>query len=152
MVAPSTIVDQIADSFDTSRLPSFINSQLFNDLLGARLWQMACPFHLCLGTDVMLRITVSNEPGKLRMTVEGELSGDLAQVLEENWNQATVDRSHKIALVDLRNVTFIDVRGKAVLRLMLEEGAEVIVGGPSTAHIIETLRAENKAGSRGARK
>ncbi len=100
----------------------------------------------------MLRITVSDEPGKPRMTVEGELAGSLAQVLEENWNQAAVVRSHKFVLVDLRNVTFIDARGKAVLRLMLEEGAEFIVGGPKTAHIIETLRAENKTGGRGARK
>ncbi len=100
----------------------------------------------------MLRITVSEEPGKLRMAVEGELSGDLAQVLEENWNQAAVVRSHKPAVVDLRDVTFVDARGKAVLSLMLEEGAEFIVCGPKTAHIIETLRAENKAGGRGATK
>ena len=86
------------------------------------------------------------------MTVEGELSGDLAKVLEENWMKAAVARSGKRTVIDLRDVTFVDGRGKAVLSLMLEEGAEFIVGGPKTAYIIERLRAENRAGSRGARK
>ena len=80
------------------------------------------------------------------------MSGDLARVLEENWNNAAVVRSHKPVVVDLRDVTSVDAKGKAVLSLMLEDGAEFIVAGPNTAYIIETLRGENKAGSRGARK
>ena len=100
----------------------------------------------------MLRITVSDEPGRLRMILEGELAGDLARVLEENWNEAAVVRSQKAVVVDLRDVTRVDARGKAALSRMLEEGAEFVVGGPKTAYIIETLCAENKSGSRGERK
>jgi anti-anti-sigma regulatory factor len=91
---------------------------------------------------VMLRITVSDEENKVRIIVEGDLSGDLAKVLEANWRKATATRDQKPRIVDLRGITFVDAPGKDVLGLMIDDGAEFVVSGPKTAYLIETLRTE----------
>lgn len=95
----------------------------------------------------MLRISVSEEAEKVRITVEGELVGDVATVLRENWENAALLRRSRPVRVDLCGVTSIDAIGRDVLRLMIEDGAELIASGPKTAYIVETLRA-NSAGSR----
>lgn len=91
----------------------------------------------------MLRITVDEQEDQVRITVEGELSGDLARVLEANWRKAA-SVGDRVRVVDLCGVTFMDVAGKEVLRHMIRDGAEFIVPGPKTAYIIECLRAENQ--------
>jgi anti-anti-sigma regulatory factor len=97
-----------------------------------------------MGRAVMMRISVRDEENKIRITVEGELAGDLAKVLEENWRRAAALHREKAKIVDLRGITFVDAAGRGVLGLMVSDGAEFAVSGPKTAYLIETLRTECK--------
>jgi anti-anti-sigma regulatory factor len=97
-----------------------------------------------MGRAVMLRITVREEENKIRITVEGELAGDLAKVLEVNWRKAAALHREKPTIVDLRGITFVDAAGKEVLGLMVDDGADFVVSGLKTAYLIETLQAECK--------
>src|ERR1051326_6892039 len=92
----------------------------------------------------MLKITIKDEDANLRITVEGELTDQLARVLEANWHNAAVLRRSKKVLVDLCGVTSIDSAGREVLGSMIADGAEFSVSGPKTAYIIDTLRSERK--------
>jgi anti-anti-sigma regulatory factor len=94
----------------------------------------------------MLKITVTDETAALRVTVEGELTGPQADVLEANWRNAVLLRKEKNVVVDLCGVTSIDAAGKEVLRHMINSGAELSAFGPKTAYIIECLRNAKERG------
>ncbi len=96
----------------------------------------------------MLRITFGDERDRVRITVEGELCGDVASLLEADWRRATALHKEKRTVVDLCGVTLIDATGKKVLSLMIDGGAEFLVSGPETAYVIETLRKGSRAGTR----
>ncbi len=88
----------------------------------------------------MLKIALKDEGTRIRVTVDGELTGQQAEVLEANWQSAASLRKEKTFFVDLCGVTSIDAAGKRVLGHMIDDGAELSAYGPKTAHIIETLR------------
>ena len=90
----------------------------------------------------MLKITIKDDDTSLRITVEGDLTDQLAKVLDANWQNAEALRKTKKVVVDLCGVTAIDAAGKKVLGRMITDGADFSVSGPKTAYIIDTLRTE----------
>jgi ABC-type transporter Mla MlaB component len=92
----------------------------------------------------MLKITIKDDDANLRITVEGDLTDQLAKVLDANWQNAEALRKTKKVVVDLCGVTAIDAAGKEVLGRMIKDGADFSVSGPKTAYIIDTLRTECK--------
>jgi anti-anti-sigma regulatory factor len=90
----------------------------------------------------MLKITIKDDDTILRITVEGDLTDQLANVLDANWQNADALRKTKKVVVDLCGVTAIDAAGKEVLGRMITDGVDFSVSGPKTAYIIDTLRME----------
>ena len=85
----------------------------------------------------MLRITVRDEPGTLRLQLEGQLVGPLVRVLEECWERTRARQ--RILQVDLTEVTAIDAAGQAYLAEMHRQGAEFIAADCLTKAIVAEI-------------
>src|SRR6266496_1032005 len=89
----------------------------------------------------MLRITVSNDSGAITWKLEGKLSGPWVQELERCF-ESTVTTPQTV-VVDLRDTSFVDAAGKALLRRMHERGARLIASAPFTHAIVEEISGGN---------
>lgn len=86
----------------------------------------------------MLKITSEKNPGSVRLTVEGSLTGAWTSELEHVWR--TVQSSGVASfIVDLRGVTFVGEDGKVLLKRMWEGGARLIANGCCTGHMVEEI-------------
>ena len=92
----------------------------------------------------MLRISVLNEPGIVRMKLEGKLAHEWVEEARTAW--ATVGKINgSIGLiVDLLGVSFVDGAGPDLLIQMRRCGAELIGSGPLMSAVIEEI--EDAAG------
>jgi ABC-type transporter Mla MlaB component len=99
----------------------------------------------------MLRITVHKTPEVVTFRLEGKLTGEWVDVLQECWQialsrqQGTIRRADlTVFRVDLTGVTSIDAVGKACLAAMHRQGAELVAADCLTkaivAEIIEAIR------------
>lgn len=95
----------------------------------------------------MLRITVTT--GRVRTTVglEGRLAGPWADELAECWKGLQAEQSRGPIRIDLHGVTFIDAAGKALLRAMYEQGAELTATGCMTRAIADEITGRTGAAS-----
>jgi anti-anti-sigma regulatory factor len=75
-------------------------------------------------TYELIRITCRNEPAITRLTLEGKLAGACVDELDKCWQQASANGS--AFLVDLTSVSFIDDRGKQLLKRMQDHGAKLV--------------------------
>jgi anti-anti-sigma regulatory factor len=66
----------------------------------------------------MLKITVHDTAGHLRMELEGRLAGAWVCEVEQCWHTAKASHPHRPLTVDLTSVTFIDQAGRYLLQLM----------------------------------
>jgi len=72
----------------------------------------------------MIRITAHQERLATRLCLEGKLSGDSVDVLDECWQSASTT-ANSIS-VDLTDISFIDSRGKQLLVRMFEKGTRLV--------------------------
>jgi hypothetical protein len=77
----------------------------------------------------MLKITVHDAAGQLRLELEGRLAGAWVCELEHCWYSARVSHPHRKLALDLRSVTFIDQAGRYLLQLMHRDGVSFIASG-----------------------
>lgn len=87
----------------------------------------------------MLRITITDEPSEQRWTLQGRLSGPWVAQLKSNWRKTQPARETRKCVVDLNEVTFVDLDGERVLMTMMKDGAEFLATGVYTRHLVETL-------------
>lgn len=85
----------------------------------------------------MLRISVHDDPAALTFQLEGRLAGPWVQVLEECWQSSP--RGVKSLRLDLTGVTYIDAAGKACLRGMHREGAELLAADCLTKGLVAEI-------------
>ncbi|HSB08799.1 MAG TPA: hypothetical protein VLM38_04770 [Blastocatellia bacterium] len=91
----------------------------------------------------MIRIGQHRAGSTLNLHVEGSLSGSRASELERCWLDSKADADPALTVkVDLSSVTFIDDRGRELLKRMLADGAELRAAGVMTRAIVEELAAE----------
>jgi hypothetical protein len=92
----------------------------------------------------VIRISELREGSKRRLLVEGTLSGDWVEVLEECWLEGLTTPNGGTPnggplCVDLSGVTWIDDKGRQLLARMLQDGAELRATGVMTSTVIEEL-------------
>ncbi len=94
----------------------------------------------------MLRITVHKTPGAVTFRLEGKLTGQCVDVLQECWQtalsgrQGTIRRADlTVFRVDLAGVTSIDAVGKACLAAMHGQGAELVAVDCLTKAIVAEI-------------
>ena len=94
----------------------------------------------------MIRISEIREGSKRRLLVEGTLASNWAEVLEKSWLEAQASRNGEPMHIDLSGVTWIDDKGRELLKRMIEDGAELRATGIMTWAVIEELIEEVRAG------
>jgi anti-anti-sigma regulatory factor len=96
----------------------------------------------------MLRITISDEPEEQRWILQGRLSGPWVAQLRSNWEKSHDQNGNHKCVVDVSDVTFVDLDGERVLAAMMNDGAEFIASGVYTKHILEVLAKRRQRGFR----
>ena len=77
----------------------------------------------------MLKITLHDADGQLRLELEGRLVGAWVCELELCWQTAKASHPNGTFSIDLRGVTFIDQAGRYLLQLMHRDGVSLVASG-----------------------
>ena len=94
----------------------------------------------------MIRISKIRKGSARGLLVEGTISGDWVEVLEKSWLEAQASRNGEPLRIDMSGVTWIDDKGRELLKRMLEEGAELRATGIMTRSVIEEVIEEIREG------
>lgn len=87
----------------------------------------------------MLRITTENSLGSMNIKLEGKLVGAWVYELEHAWQEMARRNFIKSLVVDLCDVTFIDAKGKLLLKKMRRQGATFRCCGPDITATVEDV-------------
>jgi outer membrane protein TolC len=87
----------------------------------------------------MLRITTENKKGKTLIRLEGKIAGPHVATLEQCWRELTGAAPKVKFSVDLCGVSYIDNRGKALLREMHRLGADFLAEGCLNQAIVDEI-------------
>ncbi len=98
----------------------------------------------------MLRISVMNEPGIIRVKLEGKLAHEWVDEARSAWTALTEMNEEMEIVVDLLNVSFVDEAGHRLLSEMRHAGAELLGAGPLMSALIDEIEEAESAGSHGA--
>lgn len=85
----------------------------------------------------MIRIMRAEEPARTMITIEGQLSSDYVEAVENCCNQAI--SNGKLVQVLLRDVLTIDDSGRALLRRLAAKGVRLGATGVYTSHLLESI-------------
>lgn len=81
----------------------------------------------------MLRITIHERAGGIRMELEGRIAGPWVDELDRAWRSLAAGGSSSDLVIDIRNVAFVDARGKEVLRRIHQQAnASFLANTPLT--------------------
>jgi hypothetical protein len=97
----------------------------------------------------VLKIIITETPTEIRWVLQGRLFGSQVTEVKGNWRIANRMRKGRACTMDLEGLTFIDKRGKKLLRAMSIDGAQFIADGLSNSDLIEELKISNKRGLSG---
>jgi hypothetical protein len=89
---------------------------------------------------LMLRVAYSDTADGQRWTLCGRLAGPWVDELRSLWTLVRQRAPRARALVDLREVTFIDESGEGLLAEMELSGVEFVAAGVENKHVIACLR------------
>jgi hypothetical protein len=88
----------------------------------------------------MLRVSYANNASEQRWSLCGRLVGPWVEELRGFWSQARRHAPRARAVVDLRDVTFIDAAGERLLAEMASAGTEFVAAGVETRHLVANLK------------
>ena len=88
----------------------------------------------------MLRVSYSDAADGERWSLCGRLAGPWVDELRSCWQRARERAPQAHAVVDLKDVLFIDEAGEGLLAEMKGAGAELVAAGVENKHLIATLR------------
>jgi hypothetical protein len=107
----------------------------------------------------MLRVSYSDTADGQRWNLSGRLAGPWVEELRSCWRHARERAPRARAVVDLREVVFIDEAGEMLLAEMESVGAELLAAGVENRHVISSLKSRAgcsrnraQAGSNGGEK
>jgi hypothetical protein len=86
----------------------------------------------------VIRITCHTETALTRLVLEGKLAGPCVDELDKCWQDAP-DKWSSL-LIDLTSVSFIDDRGKQLLKRMHDNGATLISSSIMSRCFIDELK------------
>jgi anti-anti-sigma regulatory factor len=87
----------------------------------------------------MLRTMITETPFEQTWVLQGKLTGQWAIDLKRQWLETKNARQGRKCVVDLEDVTCVDVEGEKVLQQILAEGVRVVVSRAYMKHVIESL-------------
>ena len=87
----------------------------------------------------MLKVTIQSDAGVTIFELEGKLAGPWVKEFEQSWRTAGSTQQIYPLRVDLSSVTFIDQKGKDLLRKMYLEGAKLVTTGCLNKCIVEGI-------------
>lgn len=94
----------------------------------------------------MFRACYSDTADTQRWSLYGRLAGPWVDELRLCWKQARGRAPLVRAIVDLKEVTFIDHAGEKLLAEMRGAGAELIAAGVEQQHLLATLNTNTDEG------
>jgi len=86
----------------------------------------------------VIRITCQNESTTTRLVIEGKLAGACVDELDKCWQQVSFNGS--TFLIDLTSVSFIDERGKQLLKRMHDQGVKLVSSSLLSKCLIADIR------------
>jgi anti-anti-sigma regulatory factor len=89
----------------------------------------------------MLMITEERKDDLLTFRLAGAIAGDWAHEFERCWNTAKSSDAPRV-IVELKEVTFVDDKGKEVLGEMMRNGCQLIAFCVLTKSIVEEIANE----------
>ena len=92
----------------------------------------------------VLTIIITETPTEIRWVLQGRLIGPQVTAVKGNWRTANRMRKGRACILDLEGLTFIDKRGKRLLRAMSIDGAQFLTGGLNDSDLIEELKISNR--------
>lgn len=92
----------------------------------------------------MLRVSYSDTADGQCWSLCGRLAGPWVEELRSCWRQARERAPRAAAIVDLKDVTFVDEAGERLLAEMQDAGTEFIAAGVENRHLVAGLRNKNK--------
>jgi anti-anti-sigma regulatory factor len=90
----------------------------------------------------MLRIYIHEDKPVTSFVLEGKLVGPWVKELERCWEIVFANNPAKPVLVDLADVTFIDLDGRALLRKMRRKGVKLLSHGVLIDALVAEIEAE----------
>jgi hypothetical protein len=91
-----------------------------------------------------LRISTNETSESVAITLEGRVAGPWADELNRVWSETAPRLAAKKLTLDLRNVTYADVKGKRVLReIYSRTEAELVASTPWTQYLAEEISGNN---------
>ena len=87
----------------------------------------------------MIRISQIRNGLRSHLLVEGKLSDGWVDVLETSWLEAQSQLNGEPVRIDLSGVTYVDLKGKALLARMIRSGTELQAAGLMLRAIIEEI-------------
>ena|SRR5271165_1982903 len=99
----------------------------------------------------MLRITVNESTRVKSIKLEGKITGPWVEEFSRTWLALAISPSAKEVRVDLRDVAFIDAKGRELLREIYQESkASFLTDSPLTRYFAEeAMRPSSNNGTKG---
>lgn len=90
----------------------------------------------------MLRIYIHEDQPVTSFVLEGKLVGPWVKEVERCWEIVFANNPDKLMVLDLADVTFIDLDGRALLRRMRRKGVKLLSHGVLIDAMIAKIEAE----------
>ena len=94
----------------------------------------------------VLKIINTETPTEIRWVLQGRLFGPQVTEVKAYWSTANRILKGRVCIVDLEELTFLDKRGRRLLRAMSRDGAQFVASGPNNRPLIEELEISSKWG------
>jgi hypothetical protein len=88
----------------------------------------------------MLRVSFSETAGGQRWSLYGRLAGPWVDELRSCWRQLRARAPRAPAIVDLKDVTYIDESAEELLSEMQAAGAAFVAAGVENKHLLACLK------------
>jgi hypothetical protein len=85
----------------------------------------------------MIRILTANEPGAVKITIDGRLVGEYVKEVETSV-RSVAEPGRQVCLF-LRNVFDIDDMGRSLLSRLATEGVQLSAAGLYSSYVVSTL-------------
>ena len=92
----------------------------------------------------MLKITITETATAEMWTLQGRLVAPWVDELKANWNRAHRTDHRRSCIVNLDEVTFIDLSGERVLRTMSKQGAQLVAGDVYVKQVLDRVNGRSK--------
>ena len=92
----------------------------------------------------MLKISFSQTTVEEKWILHGRLSSPGVHELRTCWKMNHRTDGERACIVDLNDVTFIDMSGERLLRMLAKDGAQFTASGTYIKHVIQQLSARSK--------